>query len=92
MIMEIEGSFIMECLHCRTPYMLGQPKQCNCDQELRAKLRAEYEAAGIVHNKDEDCTVDPVTHLCVICGVDHSDKCLICGGRGFHTEACPEGA
>lgn len=41
------------------------------------------------HTKDSDCTIEPETRLCKICGVDHSGQCDVCGGRGFHTETCP---
>lgn len=40
------------------------------------------------HTKDSDCTVDPETLLCSVCGVDHSDSCPECSGRGFHAEGC----
>lgn len=39
------------------------------------------------HSKDEDCTVG-ADGLCVGCGVDHSEECAECGGRGFHKAVC----
>lgn len=41
------------------------------------------------HTKDTDCTVDPDTLCCTVCGVDHSEECLECGQRGYHAETCP---
>ena len=41
------------------------------------------------HTKDEDCTVDPETQCCTVCGVGHGDPCEFCGGRGFHMDNCP---
>ena len=41
-----------------------------------------------LHQQDSDCTVDSETLLCIECGVDHSDSCLDCGGRGFHKPTC----
>lgn len=40
------------------------------------------------HSKDSDCIIDPETLCCAICGIDHSDECLDCGGRGFHKPTC----
>jgi hypothetical protein len=42
------------------------------------------------HMKDEDCSVDPSTNLCTVCGVEHGEACPVCGGRGFHKEGCAE--
>jgi hypothetical protein len=50
-----------------------------------AKFKPESE-----HNSDSDCTVDQVTRLCVTCGVMHGEPCPTCGGKGFHTETCPD--
>ena len=36
------------------------------------------------HTQDSDCSVDPVTDLCTVCGVHHGEPCEHCGGRGFH--------
>lgn len=44
---------------------------------------------GPQHYTDSDCTVDPRTHLCVNCGVEHGEPCQTCGGKGFHTADCP---
>ncbi len=41
-----------------------------------------------LHERDEQCTVDPLTDLCSVCGVDHSRQCPDCDGRGFHTPTC----
>ncbi len=40
------------------------------------------------HQKDSDCTVNPETLMCDGCGVDHSEECPDCGGRGFHQNEC----
>jgi hypothetical protein len=40
------------------------------------------------HSKDADCTVDPATGGCFVCGVDHSDECPECGRHGFHLDGC----
>lgn len=42
----------------------------------------------MTHERDTDCTVDPETECCRECGVDHSNACETCGGRGFHRETC----
>lgn len=42
----------------------------------------------VSHDKDEDCTIDENTELCVGCGVYHGDLCVRCSGRGFHKENC----
>jgi len=41
------------------------------------------------HVQDSDCVIDSMTGLCLICGVDHSEPCMVCGGRGFHKPLCP---
>ena len=43
------------------------------------------------HNQDPDCTIDPNTGLCTVCGVYHGEPCFACGGRGFHLPNCSEG-
>ena len=43
---------------------------------------------GPIHERDEQCTVDPQTELCTGCGVDHSATCPECAGRGFHKPGC----
>lgn len=41
------------------------------------------------HSQDSDCTVNPETLLCEVCGVYHGeDACPDCGGRGFHKPTC----
>lgn len=42
------------------------------------------------HVQDSDCVIDSMTGLCLICGVDHSEPCVVCGGRGFHKALCPQ--
>jgi hypothetical protein len=42
----------------------------------------------IIHEKDADCTVDPQTDCCSVCGVHHGDECPECNGRGFHVAGC----
>ena len=44
----------------------------------------------MTHATDTDCTIDPATDCCTICGVDHSGECPDCHGRGFHRPGCPE--
>lgn len=41
------------------------------------------------HRRDTDCVLDE-TNTCVVCGVWHGDRCLCCGGRGYHWPECPE--
>ena len=42
-----------------------------------------------MHEKDQDCTVDPETMACVECGVDHGGApCPECGGVAFHEPGC----
>lgn len=40
------------------------------------------------HLQDSDCSVDPKTGCCKDCGVDHSEQCPECQGRGFHRMGC----
>lgn len=40
------------------------------------------------HWIDTDCTVDPQTDTCEVCGVYHGDECGLCGGRGYHNPGC----
>lgn len=40
------------------------------------------------HHQDSECTIDSETYTCIYCGVYHGDKCVICGGRGFHKWEC----
>ncbi len=42
-----------------------------------------------VHTQDAQCSVGP-DNCCTVCGVEHSEPCYACGGRGFHQDACPE--
>ena len=44
----------------------------------------------INHTKDAECTIDPETDLCKECGVYHGDPCPDCGGKGLHTDECPQ--
>lgn len=53
-----------------------------------AKHTPEFEGSG-QHSKDSDCTLHGQTLCCLYCGVDHSEECLDCGGRGFHKGNCP---
>jgi hypothetical protein len=43
-----------------------------------------------VHEKDEDCDVDPETATCRTCHVYHDEgnRCVECGGRAFHKLGC----
>lgn len=43
-----------------------------------------------IHTRDEQCDVDPDDLCCRVCGVDHSETCPACGGRGFHRDGCEE--
>jgi hypothetical protein len=42
------------------------------------------------HVQDSDCEghINPETDCCIVCGVDHSTVCILCGGRGFHAVTC----
>jgi hypothetical protein len=41
------------------------------------------------HLQDSDCTVNPDTLLCDVCGVMHDeDGCAECGGHAFHKPTC----
>lgn len=42
------------------------------------------------HEADEDCTIDPATGLCFVCGVEHGDPCPECGATAYHRPDCPE--
>ncbi len=42
-----------------------------------------------VHTHDSQCTVDPDTACCEVCGVEHGEPCRHCGGSGFHRDDCP---
>lgn len=46
--------------------------------------------AGANHDKDSDCTVDPKTDCCIVCGVGHMGGCGVCGGVAFHKSGCSE--
>lgn len=41
------------------------------------------------HTKDSDCILDDDMQ-CVVCHVDHSDICVSCGARAYHTSNCLE--
>lgn len=63
------------------------------DARAQANHARAQKASGMPHKPhttDADCTVDPDTWSCVVCGVDHSGTCHVCGGHGFHTPHCPE--
>jgi|SRR5579872_2978859 len=62
----------------------GHPASMNCT--CYGRLHA---GEPINHTKDSDCDVD-VYGSCVLCGVLHGDPCELCGGKGFHTEDCPD--
>jgi hypothetical protein len=40
------------------------------------------------HVKDEDCTVDPETNCCSVCGTAHGGPCYHCRARAFHLPGC----
>jgi hypothetical protein len=42
------------------------------------------------HMKDADCTVDPRTCLCTVCGVECGAPCPVCGCQSFHADGCVE--
>ena len=56
----------------------------------RTEGRNQMNASKVVHEKDEDCTLDPETDECRECGVWHGDPVICCGGRGFHKSDCPD--
>lgn len=43
----------------------------------------------VTHTKPADCTVDPASHCCTGCGVDHTSPCVLCSQYGFHADTCP---
>ena len=59
------------------------------ETKLDGKLVVQGEAE---HRCDADCAgyIDPETDLCTICGVDHGSHCIVCAGRGYHKDGCPE--
>ena len=61
--------------------LLSDPAQPHYQKVLRVPVE---------HSKDSDCTVDPETMLCTVCGVDHSESCPVCDGHGFHAVDCIE--
>ena len=52
------------------------------------ELAEAMRAAGIPHDQDEHCTVDPSTDCCSVCGVHHVEPCVWCYGRAFHRPGC----
>jgi hypothetical protein len=54
--------------------------------------RGECCTSRITHTKDTDCTIDPDTMCCIVCGVSHGSPCEACRGSGFHADGCPEWA
>lgn len=42
-----------------------------------------------MHTTDTDCTIDPATDCCAVCGVLHGDPCRDCAGCGYHRPDCP---
>jgi hypothetical protein len=55
---------------------------------LSPEEKALLKAIEQTHRTDSDCTLDPITQQCKVCGVLHGDPCLDCGGRGFHRSHC----
>ena len=53
------------------------------------KSRAGWAVMGVMHERDEDCTVGP-DGCCVECGVSHTGGCAECAGAGFHRKGCSE--
>lgn len=43
-----------------------------------------------LHGRDTQCSIDPATDGCLVCGVDFSALCPQCRGRGFHFPGCPD--
>lgn len=41
------------------------------------------------HTQDSDCTLDPHTLCCSVCGVYHGDPCPRCNQHGYHDLRCP---
>lgn len=54
--------------------------------------RTETDAGpGILdHRCDADCAPYLVDDECTVCGVVHTRPCALCGGRGYHTDACSD--
>lgn len=59
------------------------------DTDLQALLGIIGTDQTAPHRADADCTVNEATGCCYICGVDHSEPCPECAGRGFHLPTCP---
>jgi hypothetical protein len=38
--------------------------------------------------KDSDCTVNPSTNVCDVCGAEHGAPCVHCNQRAFHDPRC----
>lgn len=41
-----------------------------------------------IHTRDSDCTIDPQTGCCTVCGVEHREPCPDCGHTAFHSAGC----
>jgi len=67
-------------------FVMCDPEPAPDDKEASRRARRKSAAE---HLQDSDCTVDPETLLCSVCGVDHGGECIDCGGRGFHKPNCP---
>lgn len=66
------------CFTIAGTYWIGRPDPIDLFLAVRRPL----------HERDEECTIDPETEMCRVCGVDHSGQCPACLGRGFHTSNC----
>lgn len=75
-------------------YLIWRDGSRSPDLEIYAGMRtvegAPYPSLLCVvnHQQDSDCTVNHETLCCDVCGVDHSEPCPDCGGRGFHDLTC----
>ncbi len=70
------------CYLCRKDCSLKQWETDPTTQETLCRACKDQ------HHKDEDCTVNPGTGLCTVCGANHGEQCPECGRKAFHTVTC----
>lgn len=61
--------------------------------EVQTAISIASNALGItghppIHTRDSDCTIDPQTGCCTVCGVEHREPCPDCGHTAFHSAGC----
>lgn len=50
--------------------------------------RLGFYEVNLKHEADSDCSVDPGTGCCLLCGVGHDGPPCDCGGVAFHLVSC----